>query len=212
MVGLGLPPIRHWTTRAPVPGGRVALGYALGPRVVNLVLHSRGATGRICTPRRGRLAALLSPMNGPHVLRLTTPDLKKYELHNVWVTAGYECPPRTSARPGGRARRCSSRPTTHLEMGQRPLGAGEDAGRQRADVHGPWRRSRPETELVLGFTGPFLLGTVVYTATLACVNDGSWAVRPTVTVSGPLSDWSLTNATTGKAMTGTATTSAPGRP
>jgi hypothetical protein len=52
-------------------------------------------------------------------------------------------------------------------------------------------------QLVLAFTGPFLLGVTEATNVLTPVNDGSWGVNPQITITGPVYDWTLTNATNG---------------
>src|SRR4030042_5223697 len=87
--GLGLPPVTHWTTRSPYQDGRSHWGYAIQPRVINMVLYLRGCDRADMYAKRRANVVMLSPRNGPHKLRLITPNLLKYELHDVWVTGGY---------------------------------------------------------------------------------------------------------------------------
>ena len=53
---------------------------------------------------------------------------------------------------------------------------------------------------MLAFTGPFLLGITTATLTLACTNVGSWTVNPIIVITGPTSDWTLTNTTSGDVL------------
>ncbi|RPJ40044.1 MAG: hypothetical protein EHM35_00110 [Planctomycetaceae bacterium] len=198
--GLGLPPIRHWTTRAPFQTGESHWGYAIGPRVINVVLYTKGCDRADMYAKTRANTLMLSPTNGPHKLRLITPDLKQYELHNVWVTGGYELSTqdqRSPRRQSGAVQLTAYDPI--WKWANSPLGVGEtrDASGRTCMATDAFVTANT---LVLPFTGPYLLNTVTATASLTCVNDGSWAVRPTVTMEGPLSDWTLTNATTGKAM------------
>jgi len=198
--GLGLPPIKHWTTRAPYQVGQSHWGYAIQPRVINLVLHSKGCDRAGMYEKTRANAAMLNPMNGPHVLRLITPDLRKYELHNVWVTGGYELSTQDQRTP---RRQSSALQLTAYDPIWKWTNSSLDAGETR-DAYGrtcvAMGALASEAELTLGFTGPFLLGTTVYTATFTATNDGSWLVKPVITVTGPLEDWSLTNATASKTM------------
>jgi hypothetical protein len=200
--GLGMPPIKHWATRAPYQTGQTHWGYAVQPRVINVVLYMKGCDRAGMYAKRRAMAAMLNPASGPHVLRLITPppDPRKLELHDVYVTGGFGLA--SSDQPSPRVQGASGQLTAYDPIWKWvncPLNAGETR-----DVNG---RSCMFTdtfddseELVLPFTPPFLLGITVYTATLTCVNSGSWAVKPVITLAGPLADWSLTNSTTGKTM------------
>jgi hypothetical protein len=191
--GLGMPPIQHWTTRAPFQHGRSHWGYAWQPRVITLTLYLRGCDRADMYAKRMANMAMLSPANGEGKLRLVLSDNHKYELHNVWFTGGYELSSQEQPEPA-------------VQMGGLQLTAYDpfwkwttsplDAGETR-DAEG---RTCVETstfvqsvELDLPFVGPFLLGTTVSTATLNCTNDGGEATKPVITVEGPTDDFVINN-------------------
>jgi len=195
--GLGLPPVRHWTTRSPKQDGRSHWGYAVQPRVINMVLYLRGCDRADMYAKRRANVVMLSPRNGPHKLRFITPDLLKYELHNVWVTSGYTLSSQDQPMP---QRQVGGVQLTAYDpiwkWVNSPLGAGEarDAEGRTCIVDDTWTITG---ELALPFTGPYLLGTSVATNVLTCTNDGSWATRPVITFEGPVEDWIVSNATNG---------------
>ena len=195
--GMGLPPIQHWTTRSPHQDGRSHWGYAVQPRVLNLTLYLRGCDRADMYAKRRANVAMLSPRNGAMKLRLITPDLLKYELHDVWVTAGYELS--SQDQPVPRKQIGGVQLTAYDPIWKwvnSPLGAGEsrDAEGRTCVADDTWTLT---AALVLPFTGPYLLGTTTGTNTLTCTNDGSWATRPVITVEGPIEDWLINNATNG---------------
>jgi len=198
--GLGMPPIQHWTTRSPYQDGRTHWGYAVQPRVVNMVLYAKGCNRADMYAKRRANIAMMSPRSGPHKLRLITPDLLKYELHDVWVTSGYTLSSQDQPMP---TRQVGGVQLTAYDpiwkWVNSPLGAGEtrDSDGRTCIVDDSWTLS---PELVLPFTGPFVLGTTVGTNTLTCVNDGSWETRPVISIEGPIDDWILTNNTNGKVL------------
>lgn len=198
--GLGMPPITHWTTRAPFQVGESHWGYAVRPRVINIVLYLRGCDrGDMYTKRRDNIE-MMSPQNGAHILRLITPDGRKFEYQNVWVTGGYELS-------------SQEQPSPHVQIGTVQLTAYDpipkwvnsplDVGETR-DAEGrtcvATSTLTQNAELELAFTGPFLLGTTVSTATLTATNDGSWETRPVIAITGPTEDWTLTNAANGAVL------------
>lgn len=195
--GLGMPPIQHWTTRSPYQHGRTHWGYALQPRVVNMVLYLRGCDRADMYAKRRANVAMMSPRNGPHKLRLITPDLLKYELHDGWVTSGYTLSSDDQPMP---QRQVGGVQFTFYDPTWKWVNSPLDVGETR-DAEGRTCISDNTfiltPQLVLGFTGPYLLGTTSATNTLTCTNDGSWAVRPEITITGPVNDWTLTNTTTG---------------
>ena len=199
--GLGMPPIRHWTTRSPFQAGETHWGYAVAPRVINLTLFLKGCDRADYWAKRRANVAMLMPSGGPHKLRLITPDIKKYELHDVWVTGGYELSSDDNMR-NSRVQTGGVQLTAYDPMWKwvnSPLDVGEtrDAdGRTCVETSAMTTRD----ELQLAFTGPFNLGTTTATATLTCTNDGTWETKTTITVEGPTSDWTLINATTGYAL------------
>ncbi|MBU2051203.1 MAG: phage tail family protein [Gammaproteobacteria bacterium] len=203
--GLGMPPIRHWTVRSPFQHGATHWGYAIQPRVVNLVLASKGCGRSGLYGARISNIAMLSPVISPLILRVKiSGGYEVYELREGWYQSGYEL--------------------SSTDQGQDVDGSWNQVGGVQIEFEDPiWKwTSSPldvgETrdgsgrtckststftltpQLVLPFTFPFVLGTTVGTASLACTNDGSWAVAPYVTVTGPTDDWILTNTTTGTAI------------
>lgn len=193
VAGLGMPPIRHWTTRAPYQTGESHWGHAIGPRTISMVLYLRGCDRADMYSKRRANIAMLSPRNGAHKLRLITPDLLKYELHDVWVTAGYELSSDEQPTP---RRQAGALQLTAYDPIWKWVNSPLDAGETR-DAEG---RTCVEEDTFtqvqqwqLPFTPPFLLGTTTSTATLTCTNDGSWAVKPVITIEGPTDDWTLTN-------------------
>lgn len=197
--GLGMPPIQHWTTRSPYQDGRTHWGYAIQPRVINATFYLRGCDRSDMYTLRRAYIAMLSPRTGAMKLRLVTPppDPRKYELHDVWVSGG-----------GSLSSQDQPMPTRQIDGIQltandpiwkwtnSPLDGGEsrDADGRTCIVDSSWTL---ENELVLPFTGPYLLGTTTGENTLTCVNDGSWATKPVITVEGPINDWVISNMTTG---------------
>jgi hypothetical protein len=195
--GLGLPPIQHWTTRSPFQDGRSHWGYAIQPRIINVVLYSRGCNRADMYAKRRANVVMLSPHNGPHKLRLITPDLLKYELHDVWVNSGYTLSSNEQPMPTrqvGAVQLVANDPV--WKWVNSPLGAGEtrDAEGRTCVSDNDWDLT---AELVLPFTGPYLLGTTVGEMTLTCTNDGSWPTRPVITMEGPVEDWLMSNTTNG---------------
>jgi hypothetical protein len=198
VTGLGMPPINHWTTRSPYQAGETHWAYAFGPRVINMVLLLKGCDRTDYWDKRRTNIEMLMPSAGPHKLRLVTPDIKKYELHDVWVTGGYELSsddnlgsPRVQI---GQVQFTAYDPI--WKWVNSPLGAGEtrDANGRTCIVDDTWTLT---AALVLPFTGPYLLGTTTGANTLTCVNDGTYATRPLITFEGPVEDWSISNSTNG---------------
>jgi len=195
--GLGLPPVQHWTTRSPFQDGRSHWGYAIQPRVINAVLYLRGCDRADMYAKRRANIVMLSPRNGPHKLRFITPDLLKYELHDVYVTGGYTLSSQDqpmSTRQVGGVQLTAYDPI--WKWVNSPLGAGEtrDADGRTCIADDTWTIT---PELTLPFSGPYLLGTSVAENTLTCTNDGSWATKPAITFEGPVYDWIMSNTTNG---------------
>ena len=195
--GLGLPPIQHWTTRSPYQDGRSHWGYAIQPRVINMVLYSRGCDRADMYAKRRANIVMLSPRNGPHKLRLITPDLLKYELHDVWVNNGYTLSSQDQPMPQrqvGAVQLVANDPI--WKWVNSPLDGDEsrDADGRTCITDDAWTLTG---ELTLPFTGPYLLGTTVGENTLTCTNDGSWATKPVITMEGPVYDFIISNATNG---------------
>jgi hypothetical protein len=197
--GMGLPPIQHWTTRSPYQDGRSHWGYAVQPRVLNLVLYLKGCNRSDMYAKRRANVDMLSPRNGAMTLRLITPppDPRQYELRDVWVSAGYTLSSQDQPSP---IRQVGGVQLTAYDpiwkWTNAPLNAGEsrDAEGRSCVVDDTWTTS---AELTLPFTGPYLLGTTTGTNTLTCTNNGSWATKPYITLEGPCNDWVLSNATNG---------------
>jgi len=143
---------------------------------------------------------MLSPRNGAMKLRLITPDLLKYELHDVWVTAGYELSSQDQPMP---QRQVGGVQLTAYDpiwkWVNAPLGGSEtrDAEGRTCLEDSSWTIVAC---LTIPFTAPFLLGTRSATNQLVCTNDGSWATKPVVTVEGPIYDWIITNSSNGKEL------------
>jgi len=200
--GLGMPPIHHWTTRSPFQDGVTHWGYAIGPRTVDLILASQGCgRGGMYAYRRANVE-MLSPRNSPLRLRLNVPgEALTYELREGWYQSNYEL--RSTDQSTGDGSVWNQVGAARLQFMDplwkwvnSPLDVGEtrDADGRTCIVDDTWTLA---PALVLGFTGPFLLGTTAATNTLTCTNDGSWAVRPVLTVEGPIEDWVISNATSG---------------
>jgi len=199
--GLGMPPVQHWTTRAPFQHGRSHWGYAFQPRLVTIGLLLRACNRDDYWDARQANINIFNPMNGPLILRQRRPDRHVYELHDGWYQDGYDLPFTDLDDP------LSVEGVSQIEFEDPfwkwttvPLESG-----QTRDADG--RVCIIETsftvrdELTIPFTGPFLLGVTIGTATLTAINSGSWATKPIISVTGPLSDWSLTNETNGKQIT-----------
>jgi hypothetical protein len=198
--GFGMPPIRHWTTRAPFQTGESHWGYAIQPRIINVVMHTRGCDRNDMYDKTAANVQMLSPMTGAMRLRLITSDLRKYELHNVWLTGGYELSTQDQRTP---RRQSSGLQLTAYDPIWKWTNSPLDAGETR-DADG---RTCVATDtftvyenLVLPFTPPFILGSTADPVTLTCVNDGSVEMSPTISISGPVQIWELTNQTTGHAL------------
>lgn len=195
--GLGMPPIRHWTTRSPYQHGRTHWGYAIQPRVVNLMIASKGGCDQGRWDRRRANCDMLSPLPGALILRLTYPDGSTFELHDVWYVGGYELSSADQYRDGyqigGIQLECQD---PLWKWAYAPLDAGEshDAEGRTCVSDDTWTLANA---LVFPFVGPYLLGTTIGTNTLTCTNDGTWAIKPVLCVEGPIDDWIITNTTTG---------------
>jgi len=199
--GLGMPPVRHWTTRAPFQTGESHWGYAIRPRVVNLGLLLKACDRDEYWDRRMANVEMFSPLNGPLKLRLRRYDGHVYELQNGWFTAGYELSATDTDDPFQIE---GASQITFYDPIWKWLTSPLDAGETR-DADG---RTCVQTStfsmtntLTLPFSGPFTLGCSAGTATLTCVNDGTWEVNPVITIAGPVDDWTLENATTGDEIT-----------
>ena len=200
--GLAMPPVRHWTTRSPFQHGRTHWGYAFGPRLVNLVLATVGCGRSGMYDGRKANVQMLNPMVSPLILRLRIPESNEvYELHQGWYTGGYELSSTDQGQYGdGTWNQVGGTQIEFEDPIWKWVNSPLDIGETR-DADG---RTCVETstlvmapQLVLPFTGPFLLGVTTGTATLTCTNDGSWATLPVISITGPTDDWILTNDTTG---------------
>jgi hypothetical protein len=200
--GLGMPPVRHWTTRSPYQHGRTHWGYAFQPRVVDIILATQGCHRSGMYAGRAANVEMLNPMNGPLKLRLKVPQANLvYELHDGWYVGNYEL---TSAD--------QSQDVTGMwnQIGaasiefedpiwkwvNSPLDGGEtrDADGRTCVTDSTWTLVGA---LVLPFVGPYLLGTTTATNVLTCTNDGSWETKPLITMLGPIEDFVISNATNG---------------
>ena len=197
--GLGMPPVSHWTTRAPFQHGRSHWSYIFQPRTVNLVLYNQGGIRNCMMEGRAANVEMLSPRNGPHKLRLTYPNGEAYEVHDGWHNAGYQL----SSTEGTHTTQIGDVQLVFMDPFWKWVTAPLDAGETR-DAEGricvetsTWAT---ENELILPFVGPFVIGCYTGTATLTCTVDGSWAVKPVLTVEGPTEDWTVTNAANGAAL------------
>ncbi len=201
MSGLGLPPIRHWTTRAPFQQGRSHWGYAFQPRVVNVGFLTDTDCRTEFWKKRLDFVDVFNPMNGPHKLRLYREDRHTFELHDVWYNSGFDFRHGDQDPPFlqmSTIQLVINDPffkwtTVDLESGQT-----RDSDGRVCVTAGTFTT---QDELTVPFTGPFLLGVTIGTATITAVNNGTWAAKPVITITGPLSDWSLTNDTNGKQIT-----------
>lgn len=196
--GLGMPPVRHWTTRSPYTHGRTHWGYAYGARMVNLVLAGKGCgRGGMYEMRRTNIG-MLSPESSPLKLRLRVPeDELVYELHDGWYQNGYGL---TSADqsydPSGQWNQVGGAQIEFEDpfwkWTNSPLDVGEtrDADGRTCVEEDTWVTA---AAMVLPFTGPYLMGVTPGTLTLTATNDGSAAVLPVITLEGPTEDWVLSN-------------------
>lgn len=199
--GLGMPPVRHWATRAPFQTGESHWGYAIGPRIINMTMLLRGCTRTKMYEKRMANVDMLSPHLSPMKLRFTRGDGQQYELHDVWYNSGYELDSGDQPTP---TRQIGGVQLIAYDPIWKWLTAPLDAG----EIHDPYGRTcvRDNTftlspQLVLPFTGPFLLGTTTATDTWTITNDGTWSVNPVITVVGPVDDFIIANTTTGKTLT-----------
>lgn len=198
--GLGMPPIRHWTTRAPFQTGQSHWGYAIGPRTINIILYSRGCDRADMYTKRRANVQMLSPMSGPHKLRLITPEWEKYELQDVWYIGGYELSSQEQPAPNVQVGAVQLMAYSPLwKWLTVPLAAGQtrDADGRSCTAEDTWVTT---DHLVLPFTGPFLLGVTTGELTMTVTNNGSTVIKPVITVEGPISDFTISNLTTGKIL------------
>ena len=194
--GLGMPPIKHWTTRSPYQHGRTHWGYAWQPRIIGLVLYNGSGNRQGMWDGRAANIAMMAPSAGPHKIRMTYPNGEAFDLHDVWYNAGYDL---SSAEQGHTWQRGSVQLVVNDPFWKwitAPLDAGEtrDAEGRTCIEDDTWTLTG---ELTLPFTGPYLLGTTVGENTLTCTNDGNEETRPVITVEGPIYDWVISNATNG---------------
>ena len=200
--GLGMPPVRHWTTRSPYQSGRTHWGYAFQPRMVNLVLVTWACDREEFYERRAANVQMLNPATGALVLRLKVGNSAEiYELHDGWYQAGYELEAsRQGLGAGGIWQQVGG---AQIEFDDpiwkwvtSPLDGGEtrDAEGRTCIEDDTWTLT---PALVLPFVGPYLLGTTLGENTLTCNNDGSWATLPVITMEGPIEDFVISNDTNG---------------
>lgn len=194
--GLGMPPVAHWTTRSPYQHGRTHWGYAFQQRVINMVLYVKGNDRACMWQGRAANCAMLSPLIGPGLLRLTY-GFDTFEVHDVWFNSGYDLSSQQQThltQTGGLQLVCND---PFWKWVTAPLDASEtrdDEGRICVETS----TFTFSDELELPFTGPFLLGTTIATVTLTCTNDGSWRALPVISLEGPMEDWYLDNTATGQ--------------
>jgi hypothetical protein len=200
--GLGMPPVQHWTTREPYSHGEVHWGYAFKPRFVDIILATQGC-GRdgMYEGRRDNIE-MLNPMNGPHKLRLKVPRANLvYEVHKGWYVDGYELTStEQSQNSDGTWNQVGSPRFKFMDPMWKWVNSPLDVGETR-DADGRTCISDNTftltPALVLPFTGPYLLGTTTALNTLNCTIDGTWEVKPLITITGPAYDWTLSNAANG---------------
>jgi len=150
--------------------------------------------------RRRANVAMLSPRNGPHKLRFITPDLLKYELHDVYVTGGYTLSSQEqpmSTRQIGGVQLTAYDPIWKWINSPLDVGESRDADGRTCITDNSWTIT---SELTLPFTGPYLLGTSVGENALTCTNDGTWGTRPVITMEGPAEDWVMVNTANGNIL------------
>jgi hypothetical protein len=144
---------------------------------------------------------MLSPVDSPMKLRFTRGDAQIFELHNVWFNSGYELDSGDQPTPNrqiGGVQLIAYDPiwkwtTAPLETGQSRDSSGRSCVSDSIFTLTP--------QLVLPFVGPWLMGTTVATETWTVVDNGSWPVSPTIKITGPVEDWTITNVTTGNVLT-----------
>ena len=191
--GIAMPPVKHWDTRSPFQHGESHWGYALQPRLVTFGIQTVGCDRNDLWERRQKNMDMLSPLRSPHKLRFHREDEHRFELHEGWYQGGYELAESDQDDPfasTGPARLKFNEPawkwvTVPLEAGQ----TRDNEGRVCALTV----TFTTVNHLVLPFSGPFLLGTTTGTADVSANNAGSWEVKPVITITGPCSDWTLTN-------------------
>jgi len=198
--GLGMPPVKHWSTRSPFQHGRTHWGYAMQPRIVNLVLYNGSGNRQGMWDGRAANIAMMAPALGPHKLRLSYPNGHAFDLHKVWFNAGYDL---SSADQGQRWQSGSVQFVVYDPLWKwvtAPLDGGEtrDAEGRTTVTDNTWTTA---DQLTLGFTAPFLLGVTSATNSLTCTNDGGEATLPLITWTGPVNDWVISNATNGDFLT-----------
>lgn len=198
--GMGMPSIQHWTTRAPFQTGRSHWGYAIGPRTINIILYSKGCDRADMYAKRWANINMLSPESGPHKLRLITPEWEKFELQNVWYIGGFELSSQEQPAPNvqiGSVQLMAYSPLWKWLTVPLVAGQTRNAEGQICTAEDVWVTT---DHLVLAFTGPFLLGTTTGELTMTVTNSGFTTVKPTITVEGPISEFTISNLTTGKIL------------
>jgi len=200
--GLGMPPIRRWTTRSPRQDGVTHWGFAVAPRIVDIIIANKSCDrGGMYEDRRANVD-MLSPYNSPLVFRLRVPNRNLvYELRDGWYAGGYELSSTDQSMGDGGGWNQVGSPSIQFDdpiwkWVNSPLGGSEtrDADGRTCLADNTWT-STPS--LTLPFTPPYLLGATSATNVLTCTNDGSWSTKPLITVEGPIEDWIISNATSG---------------
>lgn len=182
--GLGIPPARHQTIRAPYQYGASYLGMLYDPRIVQVGILQDGCSREELWDYRQyvieRLSSLVSPLRF-RVVFYESGEVR--ELRNVAYGGGYEL--QTADQRG---------PT-------------QQTGAFRLIAYDPFWWAYPEqsigpslsvvTGLVFPFRFPFVFGDTWIDAAEVATVGGTWRAYPTIVITGPIRNPLIQNVSNG---------------
>lgn len=188
--GIGTPPIRRLTARAPFQDGDTDLGFRLDARMINLVVYFNAGSKALADTYRAQLYEYIKPLSGAVYLRCVRDDgeTRQLDVHPVGVI---------------------DMPISDTD---RIFGAQKVAIQLRAAEpvwYDPqlryWAAVGGAATGASGFTVPVIMPWDQATNTFIEVQTtidyaGSWATYPIITITGPGTGISLANITTGHVL------------
>lgn len=188
--GIGTPPIRRLTARAPFQDGDTDLGFRLDARMINLVAYFNASSKALADTCRAQLYEFIKPLNGAINLRCVRDDgeTRQLDVHPVGVI---DMPVSDTDRIFGAQKVAiqlrAAEPVWYdpqLMYWAAVGGAATGASGFTVPVAVPWLQTPNtfiEVQTELGYAG-------------------SWASYPIVTITGPGTGISLANLTTGHVL------------
>lgn len=187
VTGLGTPPIRRLTARAPFQDGDTDLGYRLDARMIDVVLYFNAGTKALADTYRAQLYEYIKPLAGALSLRCIKDDgyIRQLDCYPVGVI---DAPNTELDRLWGAQKMAvqlrAAEPIWYDPQAQywgAIGGAATGATGYTVPVDVPWQQD----------TNTFI------EASVALTYGGSWASYPVITITGPATGVSLSNVTTG---------------